>query len=455
MIQPSLNTGSNIDISVTRPFIFCQVEFMKGFFRKPENIIIVGAGAAGLMAARELLKEGYIVTVLEASDRLGGRIQTIRDSRFKFPVEKGVEFIHGDLPLTIQLLKEAAIRYTHVKGEMIRIVNGEWKKQDEFAVGWDELIQQLNQVRDDETVNDFLNKNFADKKYDELRNSVLRFAQGFDLADPAKASILSLREEWMEEGEQYRIPGGYDQFIDYLENQCRHLGGFIYTSSVVKKIVWQKNDVTVVTKDEKKYYGHKVIVTASLGILQNDPPVISFYPAISDHIIITEKIGFGSVIKVLLEFKEAFWEEKKKKIGFLFTDEMIPTWWTQYPSSYPLLTGWAGGPQSWPLENKTDEDILQLALRSLSNIFKRPVDELKQLLTASLVANWRNDLYSSGAYSYNTIGSKQAQKFFDIPIDDTVFFAGEAFYDGSSPGTVEAALVSAKNVADKIMSGES
>ena len=427
---------------------------MKGFFSRPENIIIVGAGAAGLMAARELLKEGYIVTVLEADNRLGGRIHTIRNSSFNFPVEKGVEFIHGDLPLTIQLLKEASIKYTPVKGEMIRIVNGEWKKQDEFAVGWDELIRQMNQVREDETVNEFLNKNFADKKYDELRNSVLRFAQGFDLADPAEASILSLREEWMEEGEQYRVPGGYDQLVDYLEKQCRQLGGFIYVSSIVKKIAWQKNDVTVVTKDEKKYYGHKVIVTASLGMLQNDSPVISFYPAISNYFVTSKKIGFGSVVKVLLEFKEAFWEEKKKKIGFLFTDEIIPTWWTQYPASYPLLTGWAGGPQSWTLEKKTDEEILQLALRSLSNIFGISADELKRSLTASLVANWRSDRYSLGAYSFNTIGSRQAQKFFETPIEDTIFFAGEAFYDGSSPGTVEAALVSAKNVVEKIINNE-
>lgn len=427
---------------------------MKGVFSKPENIIIVGGGVAGLMAARELLKEGYIVTVLEASNRLGGRIHTIHNSVFKFPIETGVEFIHGDLPLTIQLLKEASIKYIPVRGEMIRVVNNEWKKQDEFAVGWNELIRQMNEVTLDETVDDFLNKNFADKKYDELRKSVLRFAEGFDLADPAKASILSLREEWMEEGEQYRISGGFDQLVDYLEKQCRQLGGFIYVSSFVEKIIWQENDVTVATQDEQKYYGHKIIITASLGMLQSDPQMINFYPAISNYIGAAKKIGFGSVIKILLEFKEAFWEEKKKKLGFLFTNEIIPTWWTQYPSSYPLLTGWAGGPQSWPFDDKTDEYTLHEALQSLSNIFKKPVEELKQLLSASLVVNWRNNIYSCGAYSYNVVDSKRAQKFFDTPVENTIFFAGEAFYDGSSPGTVEAALVSAKNVTDRIMNNE-
>src|SRR5215831_13769230 len=256
---------------------------MKGIFSKPENIIIVGGGAAGLMAARELLKEGCIVTILEASDRLGGRIQTIRNSEFKYPVEKGVEFIHGNLPLTIQVLKEASIRYSPVKGEMVRVVDDEWKKQDDFTAGWGELIRHMNEIRQDETVDDFLNKNFSDKKYDELRKSVLRFAQGFDLADPSKASMLSLREEWMDEGEQYRIPEGYDQFVEYLEKQCRKLGGVIHFSCFAETIKWQKNDVMVVTRDGKKFYGHKIIITASLGLLQTDPPMISFHPVISDY----------------------------------------------------------------------------------------------------------------------------------------------------------------------------
>ncbi|TMI92838.1 MAG: FAD-dependent oxidoreductase [Bacteroidetes bacterium] len=81
---------------------------MSGVF-KAKEIIIVGGGAAGLMAARELLEQGNRVTVLEAEDRLGGRIHTIHNSSFERPVEKSAEFIHGNLPLTIQLMKEADI----------------------------------------------------------------------------------------------------------------------------------------------------------------------------------------------------------------------------------------------------------------------------------------------------------------------------------------------------------
>jgi monoamine oxidase len=234
-----------------------------------------------------------------------------------------------------------------------------------------------------------------------------------------------------------------------LEKECIESGCLINTSSPVAQIKWQKNDVRVVATN-KIYDASKVIVTASLGLLQSGRSII-FQPAIDDYLHAATKIGFGSVVKIMLEFSEAFWEKKKKGIGFLFTNEIIPTWWTQLPSSYPLLTGWAGGPQASPLENKDNETILDLALHSLSNVFQKTIEELNKMLVASAVVNWKNNSYSNGAYSYDTVESIQAKKLLNTPIVDTIFFAGEGFYEGPSPGTVEAALVSAKNVAERIV----
>src|SRR5690348_12896074 len=186
-----------------------------------EKIIIAGGGAAGLFAARELSKRGYDITVLEATDRLGGRIHTIRNSSFTQAVEKGVEFIHGNLPLTIQLLQEAGIVYTAVRGNMVRVSNGDWKTQDDFTLGWDEMMRKMNSIRKDMTVDEFPKEDFSDKKYTDARASVLRVANGFGLADTSRASVDALREEWMgEEDEQYRIPGGFDQLINFLETEC-------------------------------------------------------------------------------------------------------------------------------------------------------------------------------------------------------------------------------------------
>jgi monoamine oxidase len=419
-----------------------------------DKIIIVGGGVAGLFVARELSRHRYDITILEATNRLGGRIHTIRNSSFTQPVEKGVEFIHGNLPLTIQLLKEAGIEYNVVRGNMVRVVNGNWETQVDFTLGWDELMKKMNSIRQDMTMDEFLKENFSDEKYNELRTSVVRFANGFDLADTSRASVLALREEWMgEEDKQHRVPGGFDQLINFLEKECLESGVAILPSTAVTEINWQKNDVKVITSNGKTHDASKVIVTTSLGQFQSDQSII-FHPGIDNYFQAATKIGFGTVVKVMLEFKEAFWEEKKKGIGFLFTNEIIPTWWTQSPSSYPLLTGWAGGPQAWAVDDKDDATILDMAIRSLSNVFQKTVGELNQILIASAVVNWKNDPYSHGAYSYDTVESIGAKKLLNTPTEETIFFAGEGFYEGPSPGTVEAALVSARDVVEKIVSRE-
>jgi monoamine oxidase len=166
---------------------------------------------------------------------------------------------------------------------MVRIVNGDWQTQADFAVGWDELMRKMNLVRRDMTMDEFLKKNFSDEKYNDLRTSVLRFANGFDLADTSRASVLALREEWMgEEDEQHRVPGGFDQLINFFENECLRSGVTIFTSSPVTEINWQKNSVKVITANKMTYDASMVIVTTSLGQLQSERSII-FRPGIDNY----------------------------------------------------------------------------------------------------------------------------------------------------------------------------
>src|SRR5690348_6520967 len=124
-----------------------------------DKIIIIGAGAAGLMAAKELSIH-HEVFVLEASSRIGGRIHSAQLKDFSRIIETGPEFIHGHLPVTLQLLMQAGIDYVAVKGDFYRKQKGKWAEQDEVVEDWDELMEKMKSVSNEMTLYDFLEQYF-------------------------------------------------------------------------------------------------------------------------------------------------------------------------------------------------------------------------------------------------------------------------------------------------------
>lgn len=427
------------------------------------DILIIGAGATGLMAARALGRAGKRVTILEARDRPGGRINTIHDSAFAMPVESGAEFVHGDLDLTLRLLRKAAIKYYPMSGGFWRAVDGKLEKQKELLPGEKEFVKQLKELKTDMSVQDFLNTYFAGGEYEEMRQSVISFVQGYDAADAAHASCFSLLHELLGEtsGEQYRIKGGYRRLVDFLIAECSSAGCTIELSTVATVIRWDRGNVTVTADNGKIYSADQAIITLPLSVLQAGPGQrahVSINPLPPETHNAIHQLGITGVIKVVLQFDTAFWKDeqinrtgkKHADIGFIFSEAPIPTWWTQLPEDNAMITGWLAGPAALLWKQLPDKEVLQQALQSLSQIFAIDITTLEKLLVKYHVGNWTADEFSLGAYGYEKVESLHAKRILNAPLQNTLFFAGEALHEGPEHGTVEAALRSGAHVASLI-----
>ena len=416
-----------------------------------QTIIIVGAGAAGLISAWELSLEKYNVILLESQKQSGGRIQTQKLTDDYGVIERGAEFIHGRLPITLGLCEEANMTYIPVEGKMYRKEKNEWIEETQLIEGWTDLIKTMGSLKEDIGLGEFLLKTYPEDKYADFRMRVIAFVEGFDIADPNKASVKALYQEWShEEEENFRIPDGYGALIRFIEHKCIENGCTIIKGDAVKQIDWQNNEVIAHTASGKKYLSEKIIVTIPIGVLTDiaHKASINFTPAIDDRIAAASDIGYGTVIKVILHFKTGFWKQDTR---FIFSQEVFSLWWTQLPLRNNLLTGWAGGPKASHLSRHTDAELLEIALTCLANIFDKDISEIRNNLKQSYVFNWQGYEEALGAYSYATPQTTAARKLLNTPLENTIFFAGEGLYEGDYPGTVEAALASGKQVTKRVL----
>jgi monoamine oxidase len=422
------------------------------------DVIVIGAGVAGLMAAWELVQTGKRTAVIEAKDRAGGRAFTIHDHNFELPVELGAEFVHGDLPLTRLLSKKANCKYYKVSGDIWQNEDGGLDEQNDFIEDYSALNKKFKELQEDISVADFIQNYLQGKEFEETRFTLQNYVEGYYAADTAKASTFALKEELTNsDDEQFRVEGGYIKLVNYLYEQCREKGVQFFLSSPVKEIQWKRNEVNVVT-EQRSFSSKKILITVSIGVLQSE--TIRFSPALPETIAAAKQLGFGPVIKTILQFDEAFWKNKNftqgkdlEKLSFIFSKSVIPTWWTYYPKEVAMITGWSGGPHASELKDLSNEDILRKALQSLSEIFNIDEAILQQKLKGWHVADWVNDPFNCGGYSYEVVNGARIKQVLKEPVEHTIYFAGEGLYDGPEIGTVEAGLSTGREMAHQLIAG--
>lgn len=418
-----------------------------------DHIIVVGAGAAGLIAARELVSAGRKVTVLEARDRCGGRIHPLAESSFGYRADAGAEFIHGEAPVTYQLLAEAGLTAQPVDGARWHVENGTFSSDDPSDREMTRLHEVLARLDHDLTVTALLERHFAGAQFASLRKSVLGMVQGYDAADPDRASVFALRDEWMggHRGGQARVVGGYGALVDDLEATCRGRGVTFAFESVVAAVESAEGIAIVHCADGRTFRGDAVILTVPLPLLRT----IALPAAMHGQVAAAADIGFGNVIKLLLRFERRWWmaipARDLSDMLFLLSDAAVPVWWTQHPSDRDVLTGWLAGPPTHAFAALDEHALIEVGLAALADIFAKPVNLLRRDLTAAHVTDWAKDPFARGAYSYATLATRTAQDVLTRWDGGPVLISGEALYRGRDMGTVEAALASGRQTARTIL----
>lgn len=441
----------------------------------PSDVLILGAGAAGLTAAIDLARAGLRVEILEARDRIGGRMFTRLDPTLNHPIELGAEFAHG-LPPEIWLpIQRHNLHTTEVDGDLWCSLDGNLQQCNFFAQA-DKILAAMNDNGPDESFLDFLARRFPDAKHAEAKQWATNYVSGFNAANPAEVSVHWLvnnqrAEEQIEGHRAFRIKGGYQSLInifrDDLLNAAARAGMHsqlpIRLNAIAQSIRWRTGSVEIETQTEngiETLTAQHALITLPLGVLQA-PQSVHFDPPLpADKQSALQKLTMGKVVRVTLCFRHPFWDAirpngKRRSLSdlsFLFSrHELFPTWWTEMPEHLPIITGWAPASSPEKLAGMTDDQIINQALDALSSLLRVTKSHVESQLVSAYFHNWDNDPFSRGAYSYAKVGGEGCQQVLGSPLDNTLFFAGEHTDTTGHNGTVHAAIASGHRASKEIL----
>jgi len=424
------------------------------------DVLVIGAGMAGLTAARTLAEAGLRVLVLESQNRVGGRILTERVG--DQVIELGAEFVHGRPPELLALIEEAGLTLTERDGAMLSFEDGRLtgSGNEESKEERDDLFSPLEALEDlsgpDLSFAHFLERQQIPA---EDRLALIGYVEGFNAADHHKISALSLgaqqkAEEAIEGNRAFHVVGGYDQLPEYLARCVEHHGGALRADARVQRIAWRPGHVAVTT-NQGSFSARQAVVTLPLGVLQSGRVI--FDPPPGEILEQARRLHMGQASRITLHLRERFWETLPpqpvlSRLSFLFTRGGVPSvWWTTHPAPSRTLTGWTGGPRSAKLLGLSAEALGQLACDRLAEVFRLDATYVREQMLGCYTHDWHADPNALGAYSYIGVGGMDAPERMAEPVAGTLYFAGEHTDTSGQWGTVHAAMRSGLRAARQVL----
>ena len=430
--------------------------------------VIIGAGIAGLAAAEKLGQANIPVVILEARNRIGGRILTQQEEAIGYPIELGAEFIHGLPPETLEKLQQSEIEEVDGQNWCASSVG---LSPCSFFPQVDSILAAMDDSIPDESFLDFLEREFPnpshDATLDEAKRHAIGYVSGFNAADPGLVSVhwlvAEMRAEEKIQGQRaFRSRNGYADLLNIYRQQIARYDVTIQTGTVVESITWKSGAIQIKASGESGpsvFEATQVLVTLPLSVLQLG--AVEFVPPLpKSKLAALDKLEMGKVIRIVLRFRHRFWDtisppgEKAtlSDMSFLLSeDELFPTWWTTMPRKEPVITGWAPFRSAEKLSGKDQEAVIQQALQSLSRQLQVDLKNLESWLESAYFHDWQTDPFSRGAYSYAKVGADGAQQALAAPVENTLFFAGDATDTTGNNGTVHGAIASGQRAAREII----
>ena len=422
------------------------------------DVAIIGAGAAGLAAARDLSGSGSTICILEARQRAGGRIHSIHLPDLPLPIELGAEFIHGEAEETFGIVEAAALQACELPDNHWWVSkDGDWSQVRDFWGEIGKVQSQIARLKNDVSFADFLSsrRSLAPR----VRELARQFVEGYHAAhaDRISAKALGSADSEQERPKQFRILGGYDALVEWLRAGIDPEKSELLLDTPASRVEWRRGDVVIETT-RGTIRAAAAIVTLPIGVWKaprEQQGAVTFDPPLPEKQNAIEKLEAGHVVKIMFRFAERFWDERDlpesgTPLNFVHSsDRFIPTWWTSAPIRSPILTAWAGGHAADALLAEGRDTRIDRALDSMSKAFGIRRRKLDDLLRATWTHDWQSDPWTRGAYSYAGVSGAGAHKTLARPIADTLFFAGEAT-SSDQTGTVAGAIETGRRAAKQV-----
>ncbi|HYO77581.1 MAG TPA: NAD(P)/FAD-dependent oxidoreductase [Thermoanaerobaculia bacterium] len=419
------------------------------------DAIIIGAGAAGLAAARSLSGAGKRVCILEARQRIGGRILSLHFPDLPHPVELGAEFIHGEGASTFSIVDAAALTAAELPDDHWWSDGADWERLDNFWRDLDRIRGKIPARGDDLSFAEFLRsrKELTARE----RQLACNFVEGYHASHAERISAQALRASDSEQSEetpggnrQFRLAQGQDSIIAWLRAGLDPARTDLRLGTVATRVQWSPNKVEVECRSgvTEKLRANALILTVPIGVWKAG--AIEFDPPLREKANALAHIEAGHVVKMAFRFRERFWD-KEGPINFLHSDDrFMPTWWTPAPFRSPILIGWAGGAAADALLAEGEDALRDRALDAFARAWLLPRREVDSLLVTTYTHDWQRDPYSRCAYSYAAVGGRNAAASLAKPLKKTLFFAGEAT-SSDETGTVAGAMESGTRAARELL----